>query len=218
MNKTTPRVLAVHAHNPLHQASDSSWPPPLDQICRLFGYPVRAYTARDLGDFRRTLRFVGAVARLPAFREDPLLVHVSISGDPHGMRIGADTTDWGQSAPLLSELCRGLAPYPGPVTLAVSVLGAPEEVLAGLVPARADCVRPPAHVLVFFEESIGPVEATLAWTHLFGAAAALGLADESAVDPARLNRLRTRLRDLGAGTLQYFHLGPAPFQSGPHMP
>ena len=205
------RVLVVGGQDHPAPANGQAGPAPLEQICKLFGYRVKAYTVGNLAEFRWTLEFLPEVVRLPEFEGDQLLVHISISGDRAGMQIGPDRATWEQLVPVLSDLFRDLAPYPEPVTLVLSARGANEEVLTGLVRRNADEVaHPPEHLFLFVDRGQRWVDTIFAWTHFFGEATDIDFRGGGAMDPARVEALCTRIRQLGLGTLRYSHWPPAP--------
>ena len=106
---------------------------PLEHVCRLFGYRVAIYPVGNLNELRRTIKFIGAITRLPEFDGDPLLVHISVDGDLDGMEIGPHRATWEQLTLMISGLFGDLDSYSGPVVLVLSAPGPSAEELTGLL-------------------------------------------------------------------------------------
>ena len=171
-----------------------------------FGYKVAAYPVRNLDGLRRTIKFIGAVGRLPEFKADPILLHASVSGDTDGMEIGPDRVAWDQLASMILETVCDLKACSRPVTIALSAPGANAERLANLLSQHGDSVtHPPDHVFLFVHRLPRCADTIFAWTHFYREAREMDFTADSVADQPNAQRLRIRLRRLGMGRFRYFH-------------
>lgn len=205
MNNGIPAVLAVGGDNCPEFANSRGGTATLEHICGLFGYNVSAYSVRNLDELRRTIRFVGAVGRLPQFEANPLLVHVSVNGDADGMGIGRDRAAWDKFIPMILATVRDLKACSRPITVALSAPGANEEHLAELLSRHGDsATHPPDHMFLFVDRPPRRADTVFAWTHFYGEAAEMDFTAHSIADQPNAQRLRIRLRRLGMGKFRYF--------------
>lgn len=205
MSTGLPTVLAVGGNTRPEFASERGGLTALEHVCRSFGYKVDAYPVRNLHELRRTIRFIGAVGRLPEFEADPILLHVSANGDGDGMGIGPDRMTWDQLAPMILDTVRDLKACPRPVTLALSAPGANEPQLASLLSQPRAPARLPDHTFLFVDRPPRRTDAIFAWSHFYGEAREMDFTSDSVADQPNTQRLRIRMRRLGMGRFRYFH-------------
>ena len=217
VNHVLPRVLAVGgATSPELSNRNRGGPAPLEQICRLFGYKAGVYTVRDLAEFRRTIKFIGKVAKLPEFDACPLLVHISVAGDSNGMQIGPDRVSWKQLTEIVADLMREFESYSRPFILVLSAQGASVSELREILLNLCDStVSPPEKMFVFVDRIATEIDKILAWTHFYGAITAIDFTVDSLEDVRETGKFRTRLRQLGLGSIQNCFLKPPSEQNFP---
>ena len=199
LQSRTPLVLAAGGDDSPELASIPNGAVPLVHVCRLFGHGISAYPARNLDELCRAIMLTGSVGCLPGFRTNPIILHVSVSGDANGMAIGGDRATWGQLVAMILNSVLNLNVYPRPVTLSLSAPGANEERLAGLLSRYLESVaRPPDQTFVFVDRPPKGFDTILAWTHFYREAAEPDFTANSVAD-------RPNVRRPGMGRFRYFH-------------
>lgn len=203
MATPTPRVIAVGGPNSPELLSYRGGTP-LEHICRLFGYRPTTYRVDNLNALRRTIKFIGAVVRLSKFDGDPLVVHISVDGNPSGLEIGPDKASWGQLILMVSDLLRDLKSYSPPVILVLSACGARENDLTGLLLERGQSTASmPDHLFLFVQRGPRWTDLILGWAHFYGEATGIFSAAGPDALAHGIRRLCSRMGRQGLGTPHY---------------
>lgn len=211
MNKAIPWVFAMGVPRNPDLSDIASEPVPLDHICRVFGYQVATYSVGNLNELNRTIKFIGAIARLPQCAASPLIVHISVDGDLHGMEIGSDRVSWDRLTLMISEMFADLESHSCPVVLVLAARGACATELNGLLRKQVDSsLHVPRHVFLFVEPQANRIDTFLAWCLFYAEATEVDFAAHSLANLPSMHRLRSRLQRLGLGEIRYFGRNPAP--------
>ena len=205
MSATNCRVLVVESPNVLDLLEGRGERQALQQVCGLFGHDVASFFVRDIKEFRRTLKFVGAIVHHPDAGDDSLFIHISVHGDEDGIRIGPDTVGWEQLAELVVEMYDDLDWYQGPIILVLSACGANEQELTKLLKERSDSLElgnPPEYVFVFSDDVVNWDDAVVAWTVFYSQIGSLQFGIDAR--PTKIRKLLRRLAEADFGTLKYY--------------
>lgn len=185
----------------------------LAQVCALLGYRARGYELRGLRDLRRMARFVPQVVRLPTFAAYPLLIHMDVDGDAHGMTDGPDSVTWRRLVGTVREFLRELRFRPEPTIVVLSVPAAAHDRLGALLQAPCDAPpNRPLHGFLFARNARSHARAVFTWTRFYGDVADIDFSASSIAESPHLQRLQRDLREQALGTLRYF---PGPGRGSP---
>lgn len=206
MNGSIPRILAVCGPDRPELSGRAGGRPPLELLCKAFGFRAATYPVGSLIELTRTIGFIGNVAHLPGCEGTPLIVHVGIDGDSRGMRVGPDKAAWGRLNPMIAQLFADLESYAGPFVLVLAAAGASDTDLAGALDRhRESAAGHPRHLFATVASNSSRDDAMLAWSLFYAEARRIDFSARSLKDLPNLQRLQLRLQRLGLAIPSYYN-------------
>ena len=211
MNNAMPRVLGVFGPDAPELSGKATGRAPLEHLCNAYGYKVDTFAAGKVEELIRTIEFLGGVARLPECQGSPLLLHISVCGDAHGMSVGPDKTPWNRLTQSISGMLQSLESHKGSIVLVLAARGASATELTELLRQHGDCAPESSrHLFLTVERIPRWVDAMTVWSLFYAEASEVDFTAHSAAVQLDLQRLASRLNRLEPAGLSYFGRPDAP--------